>query len=135
MGLLNVIRVILRILLANRAALVAENLAVRQQLAVLNRSAKRPRLRRRDRIFWVWISRLWRGWRSASQGHPPLRRSNLRDVRPVLGGHMAAAFAILWGISGSDGDIGVCRGKTLDLDSPHASCASPQRRLVGGRPV
>ena len=61
----NIIRVILRMLLANRAALIAENLALRQQLAVLSRSAKRPRLRLRDRIFWVWISRLWTGWRSA----------------------------------------------------------------------
>ena len=26
---------------------------------------RRPRLRQRDRIFWVWLSRLWPGWRSA----------------------------------------------------------------------
>ena len=66
MGLPNIIRVILRILLADRAALIAENLALRQQLAVLSRLAKRPRLRQRDRIFWIWLARLWRGWRSAS---------------------------------------------------------------------
>ncbi len=65
MGLPSIIRVILRILLANRAALIAENLALRQQLAVLSRSKRRPRLRQRDRIFWVWLARLWRGWRSA----------------------------------------------------------------------
>ena len=65
MGLSHVIRVILRILLANRAALVAENLVLRQQLVVLSRSTKKPRLRQRDRIFWVWVSRLWRDWRSA----------------------------------------------------------------------
>jgi transposase InsO family protein len=65
MSAFNIIRVILRILLANRAALIAENLALRQQLAVLSRSAKRPRLRQRDRVFWVWISMLWRSWRSA----------------------------------------------------------------------
>ena len=59
MGLPNVIRGILRILLANRAALIAENLALRQQLVVLSRLAQRPRLRQRDRIFWVWIPRLW----------------------------------------------------------------------------
>jgi hypothetical protein len=61
----SIIRIIIRVLLANRAALIAENLALRQQLAVVSRTAKRPRLRQRDRIFWVWISRLWRGWRSA----------------------------------------------------------------------
>ena len=65
MGLSLVVQVILRILLANRAALIAENLALRQQLAVVSRTATRPRLRQRDRIFWVWISRLWRDWRSA----------------------------------------------------------------------
>ena len=52
-------------LFAARATLVAENLALRQQLGVLQRNALCPRLRRRDRIFWVWLSRLWSGWRSA----------------------------------------------------------------------
>jgi putative transposase len=55
----------IRLLVTERAALVAENLALRQQLAVLQRSVSRPRLRRRDRIFWVWLSCLWTGWRSA----------------------------------------------------------------------
>jgi len=48
----------LRLLLANRAGLVAENLALRQELAVLQRSVKRPKLRRGDRVFWVWLSRV-----------------------------------------------------------------------------
>ena len=56
---------LVRMLLAGRATLLAENLALRQQLAVLHRNAGRPRLRRRDRIFWVWLSGLWTGWRSA----------------------------------------------------------------------
>jgi len=50
---------------ASRAVLMAENLALRQQLIVFQRSAKHPKLRRRDRIFWVWLSRLWSAWRSA----------------------------------------------------------------------
>jgi putative transposase len=54
----------LRALLWNRAAIATENLALRQQLAVLRPSVKRPRLRRRDRILWVWLSRLWTDWRS-----------------------------------------------------------------------
>jgi hypothetical protein len=44
--------------------LAAENLALRQQLAVLEQRSKRPRLRKRHRIFWVWLSRRWNGWRS-----------------------------------------------------------------------
>jgi hypothetical protein len=34
-------------------SLVAENLALRQQLAVLNRKIHRPQLHRRDRFFWA----------------------------------------------------------------------------------
>jgi putative transposase len=50
--------------LCSRASLAAENLALRHQLGVLSRSAKRPRLRPRDRVVWVWLSRLCRDWRS-----------------------------------------------------------------------
>jgi putative transposase len=64
MGALQLVSILLQLLLQSRAALAAENLALRQQVAVLQRSVKRPRLDRRDRIFWVWLSRLWRGWRS-----------------------------------------------------------------------
>ena len=55
---------LLRLFFANKAALVAENLALRQQLTVLRRSVKRPRIKRRDRVFWAWLSRLWSNWRS-----------------------------------------------------------------------
>ena len=51
-------------MLASRANLLVENLALRQQLAVLKRSVKRPNLRKRDRVFWVWLSTLWSSWRS-----------------------------------------------------------------------
>ena len=46
----------------SRASLVAENLALRQQLAVLRRAAPRPRLRPVDRAFWVVLSRAWSRW-------------------------------------------------------------------------
>ena len=46
-------------------ALVLENLALRHQLAVLQRTAPRPRLRPSDRLFWVLLSRLWHGWAEA----------------------------------------------------------------------
>ena len=54
----------IRGLIAGRLTLAAENLALRQQLAVLHQSVPRPKLRRRDRRFWVWLSRLWANWRS-----------------------------------------------------------------------
>jgi putative transposase len=54
-----------RALLGSSAAVTLENVALRHQLAVLQRSVGRPRLRRRDRIFWVCLSRLWANWRAS----------------------------------------------------------------------
>jgi len=65
MGVLQIVWLFVRGLFAGRAALAAENLALRHQLAVLHRSVKRPKLRKRDRIFWGWLSRFWPGWRSS----------------------------------------------------------------------
>jgi putative transposase len=45
-----------------RAALVVENLALRQQLAILLRATPRPRLRPIDRAFWIVLSRPWARW-------------------------------------------------------------------------
>jgi hypothetical protein len=45
--------------------LAFENLALRQQLTVYRRTVARPRLRRGNRLFWVALSRLWRGWKQA----------------------------------------------------------------------
>src|SRR5713226_235750 len=45
--------------------LALENLALRQQLALLRRRSKRPRFGSLDRAFWVWLSRRWAGWREA----------------------------------------------------------------------
>src|ERR1035438_10415951 len=50
----------------SRAALQLENIALRHQIGVLKRSAgKRPKLTAADRLFWVFLSRVWCGWRSA----------------------------------------------------------------------
>ena len=45
--------------------LALENLALRQQLAAMKRSIKRPQLRASDRIFWIILSRFWSNWRQA----------------------------------------------------------------------
>ena len=55
---------LIRGIIADCAELAAENLALRQQLAVLFERKKRLRLRKRDRIFWAWLSRFWPDWRS-----------------------------------------------------------------------
>jgi putative transposase len=57
--------VALRSLVRARVDLQLENLALRQQICVLQRSArKRPKLTSRDRFFWAWLSRVFRDWRS-----------------------------------------------------------------------
>src|SRR5712691_12715915 len=45
--------------------LVLENIALQQQLSALKRSGVRPRLRQRDRLFWVVLATIWIRWRSA----------------------------------------------------------------------
>ena len=53
-------------ILRSRAALELENLALRHQIGVLQRSAgKRAKLTPLDRLLWVWLSRIWSDWRSA----------------------------------------------------------------------
>src|SRR5262245_5237468 len=52
-------------LLRSQAALRLEHLALRHQLAVDTQTVHRPRLRPTDRLFWVWLSRLWPGWQHA----------------------------------------------------------------------
>ncbi len=53
----------LRDLLRPRHDLIIENLALRQQILVLERSGARPWLHPADKAFWVALSRCWRHWR------------------------------------------------------------------------
>src|SRR6202047_2005776 len=71
----------------SRVALQAEILALRHQLAVFQKNApRRLRLRRSDRLLWVWLSRWWPDW-----------RRSLHIVRPdtVIAWHRRA-FAWYW---------------------------------------
>ena len=49
----------------SRAALQLENLALRHQLGVLQRSVKCAKLAPDDRLLWAWLCAVWSGWRSA----------------------------------------------------------------------
>ena len=72
--------------LKERRNLALENLALRQQLAALKRTQKRPAIRTKDRLFWVWFSRIWSGWRAP-----------LLIVKPetVIGWHRKG-FRLFW---------------------------------------
>ena len=71
----------------SRAALQLEKLALRHQIGILQRSArKRPKLTSADRLLWVALSRILRDWRSA-----------LAIVKPetVVAWHRAG-FRLFW---------------------------------------
>ena len=55
----------LRSIFRNRRELALENLALRQQLAILARTHSHPRLQKMDRLFWVWLSRMWQSWQKS----------------------------------------------------------------------
>ena len=60
MGIIQAIFVFLRAFIMAHATAAAEILALRQQVAVFKQSVKRPKLRPRDRAFWVLLSGLGR---------------------------------------------------------------------------
>ena len=53
-----------RALLRTREELVIENLALRQQVAVLKKERPRPVLDDADRAFWIALRASWPGWAS-----------------------------------------------------------------------
>ena len=95
-------------ILRSRAALELENLALRHQIGVLQRSAaRRPKLTPWDRPLWISLSRLWRDWYSA-----------LAIVRPetVVSWHRAG-FRLFWTLT--------IRGITSAIGSTEFSGSTP----------
>lgn len=52
-------------LMSSRRDLLMENLALRQQLAVLKARRPKPRLSMPDKLFWVLARRLWSHWKQS----------------------------------------------------------------------
>ena len=65
MSLFAIVLSILRAFLMSKTDAAAEILCLRQQVATLSLKNPRPRLTKRDRIFWVWMSSLWSRWKAA----------------------------------------------------------------------
>jgi len=65
MAIFSAFLLLFRSLFVSRLSLATEILVLRQQILVLNRTVKRPKIRQRDRLFWVCLSRLWKDWRDA----------------------------------------------------------------------
>ena len=78
--------VCLRAVLKEQRDVALENLALRQQLAVLKRSQTRLKIKQQDRLFWICLSRTWSGW-----------RATLIIVKPatVIGWHRRG-FKLYW---------------------------------------
>src|ERR1700739_5163288 len=47
------------------AAILLENLVLRQQLSIYKRKQKHPRLTAHDRWFWIALAAVWKDWRKA----------------------------------------------------------------------
>src|SRR2546426_1923389 len=108
----------LRAALRTRTNLTLENLALRQQLALLRHGSKRPRFGRLDRLLWVWLSSRWAGWRDA-----------LHLVRPetVIRWHRQG-FRVFWTWKSRRGRVGRPRvGRRL-----RNSCAPWRSRIRSG---
>ena len=64
LGLLLTLLALVRATVRDRSDLVAENVLLRQQLAVLTRPGRpRPQLRTRDKLLWVLARPIWPDWR------------------------------------------------------------------------
>ena len=88
LGFVSSLLALVRAVVRGRGDLVAENLLLRQQLEILTRPTRpQPRLRTRDKLFWILVRWLWRDW-----------RRHLVLVRPetVVGWHRQG-WALVWG--------------------------------------
>src|SRR5881296_425768 len=127
--------------------LALENLALRQQLTVYKRTANRPKLRRSDRLFWIWLARGWAGWKDSLvivapdtvlrwqrrrfrdywtklSGRPPKGRLPVNAEIKALVAQMAAANP-LWGAPRIHGEL-LTLG--IDVSERTVSRLMPKRR-------
>lgn len=72
-------------LVSDRTRLATENLALRQQIAVLKRTVKRANIEDSDRVFWILMKRLLENWKEClliSHGPGTEGRADLRETPP-----------------------------------------------------
>ena len=53
------------LILGGAEQVALENLALREQLGIFQRSVRHPKIRQRNRLFWVCLRKVWKEWRSA----------------------------------------------------------------------
>ncbi len=70
-------------LFKTRFGLQTENLALRHQLCIFQRSVKSPKIRPADRVLWSLLSRVWSDWKEESD----YRRGKVVAIPHVGGLH------------------------------------------------
>lgn len=50
------------LLFCSRSELILEIIALRHQITMLKRGKPKPKIKNRDRLFWIVISKLWKDW-------------------------------------------------------------------------
>src|SRR3989449_10452599 len=63
-AILSLFRMIL-LILGGYEQVALENLALREQLGIFQRSVPHPKIRPTDRLFWVCLRKVWKEWKSA----------------------------------------------------------------------
>src|ERR1700746_1675139 len=95
----------------SHSPLLLQNLALRHQLAVLKRQARKPKLRPADRLLWVGLRRIWPHWQQVPllfQPHSVIAwhrlgfrlfwrwKSRARAGRPPVDGELIALMQRMW---------------------------------------
>src|SRR5207248_10720494 len=123
-------------MLKSSAQLRLENLALRQQLTVLRRSApRRLKLTRADRIFWVWLQHVWGDWKSALM--IVKAESKRLSNPPVIPGDLMLKLAHERKAGGSSGTVAQpCGsgsiGRRVRSERAHATGVLYEARVVIG---
>src|SRR5438445_5210031 len=135
------------LVLSGHRHVALENAALRQQLAVFKRDIKRPRLHRRDRLFWIGLRTIWKNWKAAlvivrpetviswqrkrfkrywwrlSQAKGPGRPPMSSDIRKLV--RTMAAANVLWGAPRIHGEL---LKLGFDISERTVSRLMPKRR-------
>ena len=103
-------------------AVALENLALRQQVAALTRTGKRPRLRTQDRLFCLLLSRAWCEWRGAALIVRPRTAATIRALVAQM-----AAENPTWGAPRIHGELSKL-GLTVSERTVSRLLRRPRRR-------
>src|SRR5437773_1788657 len=136
--------------------LALENLALRQQLAVWKAREPRPRLTEMDRIFWIFLSKLWTSWRHSLLVVRPetvvgwhrqgFRRywawkSRRRSGRPLISTELRDLIRQmsranpLWGAPRVDGERFSRQARMLDIRETVTAPRSPWQNAYAERVI